>query len=179
MSDVLIGKGKVSGMAYRAPRNTSLPAYPSEALSADFVDIGAISEDGIELEFPSGDVIRNWGLVAERRVNTENGKVTARFLYTNQKTLETLVGAGNVTHTAASATHGNVDAVEFAPDVSADPAAFVFLLKDGDKLAMVGCADALITSISTLQLQPGDPVVWECEIEGSWTFMVDDGQVTS
>ena len=179
MSDVLIGKGKVSGMAFRGPRGTSLPTYPSESLSADFVDIGAISEDGIELEFPDGDVIRNWALVAERKVNTENGKVTARLLYTNQKTLETLVGAGNVTHTAASAVHGNVDAVEFAPDVSADPCAFVFLIKDGDHMALVGCEDALITSISSIQFAPNDPVIWEVVIEGSWTFMVDDGQVTS
>ena len=179
MSDVLIGKGKVSGMAFRAPRNTSLPAYPSEALSADYVNIGAISEDGIELEFPSGDVIRNWALVAERKANTENGKVTVRFLYTNQKTLETLVGAGNVTHTAASAVHGNVDTVEFAPDVSADPCAFVFLIKDGDKLALVGSTDALITSISNVSFTPDSAVIWEAVIEGTWTFMVDDGQVTS
>lgn len=179
MSDVLIGAGLATGMFYTAPKGTALPAYPSEALGADWATVGAITEDGISFTLPSGDVLRNWALVAERKINTENGTVSAPIMYTTKKVLETLFGAGNVTHTAASSAHGNVDAVTISPDVSAEPAAYLFLMKDGDKLAMLGTTDGLITEISDVAFSPSEAVTWEATIDGTWTFAVDDGQVTS
>lgn len=179
MSDVLIGAGKATGMFFTAPKGTALPAYPSEALGADWTEVGAITEDGISLTLPSGDVLRNWALVAERKVNTENGTVSAPIMHTTKKVLETLFGAGNVTHTSASAVHGNVDAVTLSPDVSAEPASYLFLMKDGDKLAMLGTTDGLITEISDVSFSPSEAVTWEATIDGTWTFAVDDGQVTS
>lgn len=179
MSDVLIGAGKATGMFFTAPKGTALPAYPSETLGADWTEVGAITEDGISLTLPSGDVLRNWALVAERKINTENGTVSAPIMYTTKKILETLFGAGNVTHTAASSAHGNVDSVELAPDVSAEPASYLFLMKDGSKLAMLGTSDGLITEISDVSFSPTESVTWEATIDGTWTFAVDDGQVTS
>lgn len=179
MSDVLIGAGKATGMFFTAPKGTALPAYPSEALGADWTEVGAITEDGISLTLPSGDVLRNWALVAERKVNTENGTVSAPIMYTTKKVLETLFGAGNVAHTSASAVHGNVDAVTLSPDVSAEPASYLFLMKDGDKLAMLGTTNGLITEISDVSFSPSEAVTWEATIDGTWTFAVDDGQVTS
>ena len=145
MSNVLIGAGRATGMFFTAPKGTSLPTTPGASLGADWAEVGAITEDGITFSLPSGDVLRNWALVAERKINTENGKVTAPIMYTTKKVLETLFGSGNVTHTAASSQHGNVDSVEIAPDVSAEPAAYLFLMKDGDKLAMLGTENGLIT----------------------------------
>lgn len=179
MSDVLIGAGKATGMFFTAPKGTALPAYPSEALGADWTEVGAITEDGISLTLPSGDVLRNWALVAERKVNTENGTVSAPIMHTTKKVLETLFGAGNVAHTSASAVHGNVDAVTLSPDVSAEPASYLFLMKDGDKFAMLGTTDGLITEISDVSFSPSEAVTWEATIDGTWTFAVDDGQVTS
>ena len=179
MSDVLIGAGKVTGMMFRANAGTALPAYPSETLGAGWTEVGAITEDGITLTLPSGDVLRNWALAPERKVNTENGSVNAPIMYTTKKVLETLFGAGNIVHTAATSTHGNVDAIELAPDVSAEPQAFLFLMKDGNKLAMLGTTNGLITEISDVPFSPSDAVVWEAKIEGTWTFAVDDGQVTT
>ena len=179
MSNVLIGAGDATGMFFTAPAGTALPAYPSESLGADWAEVGAITADGITFSLPSGDVLRNWALVAERKINTENGTVQAPIMYTTKKVLETLFGAGNVTHTAASSSHGNVDAVEIAPDVSAEPAAYLFLMKDGDKLAMLGTTNGLITEIGDVSFSPSDGVTWEATIDGTWTFAVDDGQVTT
>ena len=89
MSDVLIGSGKATGMFFTAPKGTALPAYPSEALGADWTEVGAITEDGISLTLPSGDVLRNWALVAERKVNTENGTVSAPIMHTTKNGLFT------------------------------------------------------------------------------------------
>lgn len=179
MSDVLIGAGKATGMFFTAPKGTSLPSYPSETLGAGWKEVGAITEDGITLSLPNGDVIRNWALVAERKINTENGTVSAPIMYTNKTVLETLFGSDNVTHIAATATHGNVDGVELSPDVSADAAAYLFLMKDGDKLAMLGTTDGLITEISDVTFSASDGVTWEATIDATWKFMVDDGQIVS
>ena len=100
-------------------------------------------------------------------------------MYTTQKVLETLFGAGNVSHTAASSAHGAIDSVEIAPDVAAEPAAYLFLMKDGDKLAMLGTSNGLITEIGDVTFSPSEGVVWEATIDGTWTFAVDDGQITS
>lgn len=175
MSNVFIGAGRATGMFFTAPKGTALPATPGEALGADWSEVGAITEDGISLALPSGDVLRNWALIAERKVNTENGVVTAPIMYTTQKTLETLFGANNVTTIAADASHGNVSKVTLSPDVSAEPAAYLFLMKDGDKLAMLGSSDALITEIGDVAFSPTEGATWEASIDGSWTFAIDDG----
>lgn len=179
MSNVLVGAGLATGMFFTAPKGTALPAYPGESLGADWAEVGAITEDGITLSLPNGDVIRNWALVAERKINTENGQITAPIMYTTKKVLETLFGSNNVTHVAATSTHGNLDSVELAPDVSAEPAAFLFLMKDGDKLAMLGSSDALITEIGDVSFTPSEGATWEATIDGTWTFMVDDGDIAS
>ena len=179
MSNVLIGAGRATGMFYTAPAGTALPITPGASLGADWAEVGAITEDGITLTLPSGDVLRNWALVAERKVNTENGTVQAPIMYTTKKVLETLFGAGNVTHTAASSQHGNVDSVDLAPDVSAEPAAYLFLMKDGDKLAMLGTTNGLITEIGDVSFSPTEGATWEATIDATWTFAIDDGQVTT
>ena len=179
MSNVLVGAGLATGMFFTAPKGTALPSYPGETLGAGWTEVGAITEDGITLSLPNGDVIRNWALVAERKINTENGQITAPIMYTTKKVLETLFGSNNVTHVAASSSHGNLDSVELAPDVSAEPAAFLFLMKDGDKLAMLGSSDALITEIGDVSFTPSEGATWEATIDGTWTFMVDDGAIAS
>ena len=179
MSNVLVGAGLATGMFFTAPKGTALPSYPGASLTADWTEVGAITEDGITFSLPNGDVIRNWALVAERKINTENGQVTAPIMYTTKKVLETLFGSNNVTHVAANSSHGNLDSVELAPDVSAEPAAFLFLMKDGDKLAMLGSSDALITEIGDVSFTPSEGATWEATIDGTWTFMVDDGASTS
>ena len=179
MSNVLVGAGLATGMFFTAPKGTALPSYPGASLTADWTEVGAITEDGITFSLPNGDVIRNWALVAERKINTENGQITAPIMYTTKKVLETLFGSNNVTHVAASSSHGNLDSVELAPDVSAEPAAFLFLMKDGDKLAMLGSSDALITEIGDVSFTPSEGATWEATIDGTWTFMVDDGDIAS
>ena len=179
MSNVLIGAGLATGMFFRAEKGEPLPTSPMETLSANWVEVGAITEDGITFTLPSGDVLRNWAKTPERKMNTENGSVSAPIMYTTKKVLETLFGAGNVTHIASTGTHGNVDSVTLSPDVSAEPASYLFLMKDGDTLAMLGTSDGLITEIGDVAFNGGASANWEATIEGTWTFATDDGQVAS
>ena len=179
MSNVLVGKGDSTGMAFRAPAGTALPTYPGASLSADWKAIGNVGEDGLTLKLPSGDVIKNWALEPERRLNTENGQLSVPFIHTTKSTLETLFGENNVSYTAANSTHGNLTSVEFSPDVYAEPAAYVFLMKDGSTRALVGSSNALISEISDIAFKGTEATQWEATVDGTWTFMVDDGNVTS
>ena len=179
MSDVFLGAGKATGMFFRAPRGTALPNTPGASLGADWEMVADVGEDGLSLKLPSGDVIRNWAMVAKRRVNTENGVLTVPVLDTTKKSLEVLFGDDNVAYQAATSQHGNVTSVEFGVDATAEPAAYLFLMKDGDTLAYVGCSDALITEIADISFKATEPAMWTAQIDGAWTFMIDDGDVTS
>lgn len=180
MSEVLIGAGRPStGMAFIAPKGTALPTTPGEELGAEWVEIGAVGEDGCVLTPPNGDVLKNWALVAERKINTENGKLAVPFIYTNDKVLGVCFGDDNVEKIAADSTHGNILGVTMSPDVSADAHAFLFLMKDGDKLGYIGSSDALITEIADVTFNGSTPATWNTTIDGTWTFKLDDGQIAS
>ena len=179
MSNVLVGKGDSTGMAFRAPAGTALPSYPGASLSADWKPIGNVGEDGLTLKLPSGEVIRNWALDPERRLNTENGQLSVPFIHTTKSTLETLFGDNNITYVAADGTHGNLTSVEFSPDVYSEPAAYLFLMKDGNARAFVGSSNALISEIGDVSFKGTEASQWDATIDGTWTFMVDDGAISS
>lgn len=180
MSKVLVGAGNgVVGMFFTAPKGTALPATPGTTPGSAWKEVGAITADGISLKLPSGDVLRNWANIAERKINTENGVIGAPIMYTSQDVFETLFGADNVTVTAATSAHGNIASVTLSPDVAADPAAYLFLVKDGDTLVSIGTSDGLITEIADVSFSPTAAVVWNASIDANWTISYDDGQVTS
>lgn len=180
MSDVFLGKGNAAtGFAFSGPENTTLPAYPSETPVAAFFEIGAVGEDGVTLTLPTGEVIKNWALKAERRITSENGKLKVPFIATNQKVLEVAFGKNFVEVLAATAQHGNVTSVTLDPDIGPDPQSFLFLMKDGDKLAMVGCPDGMVESIDDIVFNGTEPVAWNMTIDGTWTLRFDDGQIAS
>lgn len=179
---VNLGIGQATGMFYTAPAGTALPSYPGEALAADWVECGAVSGDGITWSTgKDSDPLRNWAKEVERLIaSDEGGTVTAPLMYTEQKTLETIFGADNVTVTAASGTHGKITSVTVAPGVSAGSLAFLFLMKDGDDLLMLGTEKGVVREVGDISMSPTDAIVWECTIEAaSWTFAKNDGQVTS
>ena len=98
---------------------------------------------------------------------------------TTKTVLETLFGENNVSYTAASSAHGNITSVELAPDVTADAAAYLFLMKDGDTLVSLYSGDALITEIADVPLKGTEAAIWNASIDGTWTFSIDDGAVNS
>lgn len=179
MANNLLGTGKSTGMFYVAPKGTALPATPGTTPGADWKLVGDISEDGITLTLPSGDVIKNWAKEPVRKVNTETGKVAGAIIETSKTVFETLFGAENVDYEAATSSHGNISSVELSPDVAAAPAAYLFLAKDGDVLTMYGTTNGLIEDIADVAVSPDGIVSWNVTIGGTWKIAHDDGQVTS
>ena len=179
---VNLGIGRATtGMFYTAPAGTALPTDSSSALTS-WVESGAITEDGIVWAgFKDSEPLRNWGRQIERLIaSDEGGTVTAPLMYTDQKTLETIFGAGNVSVAAASSTHGKVVSVTVEAGVSAEPMAFLFVMKDGDDLIFLGTTRGIVREVGDVTMSPTEAIVWEATIEAdSWTLIKDDGQVTS
>lgn len=179
---VNLGIGLATGMFYTAPAGTALPSYPSDSLGADWEEVGAVTADGITWSTgKDSDPLRNWAKEVERLIaSDEGGTVTAPLMYTNQSTLEAIFGEDNVTVTAANSSHGKLVSVTVEPGVSASPAAFLFIMKDGEDMLMLGTTKGIVREVGDITMSPTDAITWEATIEAAaWTFMKDDGQVTS
>lgn len=176
-----MGVGLATGMAYRAPENTALPTSPMETLAADWELIGAVGEDGLTWALGKDDQpLKNWAKKIVRVISSDNsGSLNVPFIDTTASTLKTVFGDSNVTETAATNAHGNLVGVTIAPGVSAPPAAYLFLMKDGDDMMLVGTTSGVITTVDDITLAPGEPITWTASIESdAFTFIKDDGQTT-
>lgn len=177
-NNVNLGIGYSTGMFYTAPAGTALPAYPGDATGlAAWNEAGAVTADGIT--WSSGkdsEPLRNWAKEVERLIaSDEGGTVQAPLMYTEKKTLETIFGASNVTYDAATADHGNLTSVTVAPGVSAEPAAFLFIMKDGSDMLMLGTEKGIVRDLDDITFSPTEAITWTATIEAaSWVFMKDD-----
>lgn len=180
-NNVNLGIGLATGMAYHAPAGTALPTYPGEALAEAWVEIGSITEDGISYGMNhSFDPLRNWAKEIERLMAADgDATVKAPFMETTEETLKTLFGADNVNVTAATQTHGKLISVEIGPETMTDAEAFLFLMKDGDDMIMIGTTRGFITEVGDIDFKPSDAITWEATISSkSWVVMKDNGQTT-
>ena len=182
-NNVNLGIGLASGMFYTAPAGTALPAYPGDSTGlSSWDEVGAVTADGITWSTgKDSDPLRNWAKEVERLIaSDEGGTVQAPLMYTNADTLETIFGASNVTTSAASSSHGALTSVTVAPGVSSSPAGFLFIMKDGDDMLMLGTTKGIVRDVDDISFSPTEAITWTATIEAaSWTFMKDDGQVTS
>ena len=171
-----------TGMFYHAPADTALPTYPSETLANDWDEVGAISEDGITLNTNrTFNKLKDWAnRIARLRPAEESGTVGAPVLDTTEESFKTIFGSDNVDVKAATASHGKLISVDLTPDSMPDPEAYLFLMKDGDDMLMVGTTKGYITELAEVAFQPNDAIVWNATISADkWTIMKDDGQKTS
>lgn len=176
---VNLGIGLATGMVFMADAGTALPSSPLETLAADWKSIGAITADGITWGTgKDSEPLRNWAKETERlTASDEGGTVQAPLMYTDEDTLKAIFGADNVTVSAATASTGKVVSVTVEPGVSASPKAFLFLMKDGDDMLMLGTSKGIVRDIDDITFSPTDAIVWNATIEAaSWTFAKDDGQ---
>ena len=170
----------ITGMFYRAASGTSLPSSASTTPGSSWSEVGAISHDGITFT-PNRtfDDLKNWANKIERQLpSKEAGQVVAPIIHTTQDVFETLFGATNVTVAAATSQHGKQITVNMDSNALPDPQAFLFVMKDGDDMMMIGTTKGFISDLGDVAFQPDDAITWEATIKGNWVFMKDDGQVT-
>ena len=177
---VNLGIGLATGMFYTAPAGTALPASPLDNLGSSWTEAGAVTSDGITWSIgKDSEPLRNWAKEVERLVaSDEGGTVSAPLMYTTAETLKLIFGADNVTETAATSSNGNITSVTVAPGVSASPAAYLFLMKDGDDMLMLGTSKGILRDVDDVSFSPTEGITWGTTIEAaSWTFAKDDDQL--
>ncbi|MDR1954285.1 MAG: phage tail protein [Clostridiales Family XIII bacterium] len=98
-NNVSVGKPKVGGAIFTAPKGTVVPTSATEALGEAFVNIGYASEDGLT-ETPTRDseAIKAWGGDTVLSVQTGYEKTFGfKAIELNTASLELVFGADNVT----------------------------------------------------------------------------------
>ena len=99
---------------------------------------------------------------------------------TTKETLETLFGAENVVTTEATTEHGALISITIGPDTMPDAEAFLFLMKDGDDMIMIGSSRATVTAVDDISFAPNSAIIWNATISAKdWTIVKDNGQKTS
>ena len=134
-NDVRVGQ---DGLCEIAPVGTALPAAPDAALDAAFVDLGEVSEDGLDAAFSTDySEVKNWSGAVLRSFNTST-TVTFKltFLETNADVLALFYG--NEVDTSSGL---NVPLNAPKPD----PRALVITVIDGDNLKRYCLANVQVT----------------------------------
>ena len=176
VNDVMLGGGKASGMFYTAPKGTTVPA-PGDSLSAWSL-VGDIDEDGITFTPRDSSTLKNWAGQPKRVIpGTDPGSIKGNIMDMTKAVFETVYGKNNVTETAATAEHGNQLAVDL--DSKPEPAAFLFVMEDGDRTTFVGTSDGLISELSDISYKGSEAVLLGVTIQGDWRQITDDGQKTT
>ena len=94
-SKVSTGKPKVTGAVHWAPKGTPVPTSVYDELDSAFLDLGYLSEDGVELGFDNTS-IKAWG--GEDVIVFKDESIKINFLQsTDENVLKVVFGTENVT----------------------------------------------------------------------------------
>ena len=162
-----LGTGRAPGMFYHAAAGTALPTDPSASLAASWTEVGDVSDAGITLALNKTSTnLRNWANVIKRVIMTDHSEtIQAPIMDTTDESLKTVVGTKNVTKSNGVVTVSLSDS-----DLPAEEA-FLFVMKDGDDLIMIGCSYGQVTAVENVAFQPGSAINWTPTI----TATGDDG----
>lgn len=154
--DVKFGIGDVSGMFYHAPAGTALPTTASAALPATWKEVGYVSQDGLTVSINvTTEGIKDWANRIVRMVVTDSDETAqASVITTTEETLATVLGEDNVAAAGGTITAG-LSLATLPPEE-----AFLFRIKDGDDMIIVGCTKGQVTSLENLSFQPGNAISW-------------------
>lgn len=154
--DVKLGIGLATGMFYHAPAGTDLPTDPSATITGTWTHVGDVTDAGITLAMDkSVENLRNWANVIKRAVLTDHSEtVQAPIMDTTEEALKTVVGDSNVV-TASGITTVNLSAGELPPEE-----AFLWVMKDGDNMMMIGCTNGQVTAVDNVSFAPNAAINW-------------------
>lgn len=184
MSDVILGLGRATGMFYHAPAGTALPTSPTETLASAWEEVGYVSDAGITMALnKSATNIKNWANKVVRVILTDHSEtVDTPLIETNEETMKVVVGASNVTTTAATSSHGKLVSVNLSDGELPPEEAFLWLMKDGDTAMGLGCTHGQVSAVANVSFAPSGAITWTPTItalEDGVKLITDDGQTTT
>lgn len=142
--------------------------------------IGDVTHDGITVATDkSVNHIRNWANVIKRSTLSEHTEtVQVPIMDTTEESMKTVLGASNVTVTAATLTHGKTIDCDLSSGALPDPEAYIFIMKDGDDVMAVGMSRGQITAVDNTTFAPDNTINWNPTItaqEGGLHFISEEG----
>lgn len=177
-----------TGAVAVAPLNTAAPTDARTALPSAWQSGGYIDENGIALGISkSFTAIKDWAMSNVRKALTDyDGTISLSFLQVDQFAAERILGAANVTVTAASQTAGKTIKMGVGPNV-APAESWCFSMKDENRRIRVYIPNGQITEISSdVSFTPGAANVWPCTLStyddgtGHSIYVIyDDGVVSA
>jgi len=167
---VNIGKGYASGMMLTAAAGTSLPATLTLAAIGSWgTEVGYVSEDGMTLNLSRDKQdIKDWSKTVRRVVITDHSEsASGSCISTDGDALTALFGSAAVTES------GDTVTVSLSTGDLPAPAAFLFVMVDGDDILAFGCEEGQMAVTDNVSFKAGEAIEWPFEI----TAMGDDGMV--
>lgn len=154
--EVKLGLGLATGMFFHAPADTALPTDPTATLDAAWTHVGDVSDAGITLGLNKSTTnLRNWANAVKRVIMTEHSEtIQVPIMDTTEESLKTVVGADNVS------VSNNVITVNLSAGNLPPEEAFLWVMKDGDDMMMIGCSRGQVSSVDNVTFAPGDPIRW-------------------
>lgn len=182
--DVMLGLGLSTGMFFHAPAGTALPTYPGEQLAAAWEEVGDVTDAGITLTTDKSVTnLRNWANAIKRVIMTEHSEtIQAPIMDTTEEALKTVVGADNVTVTAANTSHGKLVTVDLSDGELPPEEAFLWLMKDGDTLMAIGCTHGQVSAVDNVTFAPNAAINWTPTVTAmgdGFQLILDDGNKTT
>ena len=176
-NEVQLGGGYASGMFYTATAGTALPSFPLDSLSS-WTEVGDIDADGITFTPRDSETLKNWAGQPKRVIpGSDPATVQAKVMDTTESSLKAIFGEDNITVTPASSTHGKL--ISFNMDSKPAPAAYLFIMKDGDDMKILGTSNGLISELGDVAFKNDEAIEWDITIQGDWTLITDDGDIES
>lgn len=179
---VKLGAGCGTGMFFHAPAGTALPVSPYDELDEAWEEVGYVSEDGIGWHTGrSGEPLKDWAGKTRRILESSDDRtVTVPIISTTEEVLKTIFGEDNVTVTPATSTHGKIISFTAKQGAISGEEAFLFIMKDGDDMTMLGTTRGFVSTLDDITFAPGTPIIWNATIVGDeWTDTMDDNQKTT
>jgi len=141
-----------TGAILTAPVNADHPKGIRDAIPAEAVDTGYISEDGLKLT-PTRNTedIKDWSGAVIRRILTDfDGVLEWAHLELNEASLKNYLGDDNVEVTPATTTHGTELAGKFNGD-ELPIKAWYFKMKDGPRRILIVAPRGQVTEQTELE----------------------------
>lgn len=154
--DVKLGLGLATGMLYHATAGTALPTDPTEKLPAAWTHIGDVSDAGATLALnKTVSNLRNWANVIKRVIMTDHSEtMQSPIMDTVEETFKAVLGERNVTKA-----NGVITANLSDGDLP-EPEAFLWVMKDGDDMLMIGCSYGQVTAVDNVSFAPNAAINW-------------------
>lgn len=155
-NDVKIGLGRSTGMFYSAPADTALPTS-FDTIPQAWESCGDVTDAGITLSMSKTVTnLRNWANEIRRSILPEHVEtVQTPLMDTTEASLTATFGEDNVI-----AESGGGVTVNLSADDLPEPRAYMWIMKDGDDLIVLGTTKGQVTAVENVSFTPSGGITW-------------------